>query len=148
MKHLLSAIDGSDGGHAAVDEGLALATDLGASVTFVCVRKAVPPRLGRPFYERSLHQDLKVSRSVVEAAMELAAQAGIEADGEILEGDAADEIVSLADNREADLIVVGSRGYGPLAGALLGSVSSAVVQHAQCPVLVAKKTPIRHWQVA
>jgi len=148
MKRLLIAIDGSDGGHVAVEEGLALATDLAATVTFVCVRKAVPPRLGTPFYERSLHQGLEQSRSVIEEAMELAAEAGIEADGEILEGDAADEIVSLADNRDADLIVVGSRGHGPLAGALLGSVSSAVVQHAQCPVLVAKKAPIRQRQVA
>jgi len=148
MKRLLAAIDGSDGGHAAVDEALALATDLGATVTFVYVRKTVPPGLGSPFYERSLHQGLERARSVVEEAMELAAEAGIQADGEIPEGDPADEIVSLADNRDVDLIVVGSRGHGPLPGSLLGSVSSAVVQHAQSPVLVAKKVPTRQRQVA
>jgi len=148
MKHLLAAIDGSDGGNAAVEKALALAADLGATVTFVCVRKPVPRFLGSPFYERSLHQDLKGARSVVERAMELAAEAGIEADGEIVEGDPADEIVSLADNRAADLIVIGSRGRGPLAGALLGSVSSAVVQHAQSPVLVAKQAPARQRLVA
>ena len=147
MKHLLVAIDGSDGGHAAVEEALALAPDLGVTVTFVSVRKPAPQSLGSPFYERSLQQGLERARNVVEQAMELAAEAGIEADGEILAGDPADEIVSLADNR-GDLIVVGSRGHGPLAGALLGSVSSTVAQHAQTPVLVAKQVPTRHRQVA
>ena len=56
--------------------------------------------------------------------------------------------MSFADNRSADLIVVGSRGYGPLAGALLGSVSSSVVQHASVPVLVAKSASRRQRDVA
>ena len=39
---------------------------------------------------------------------------------------------------EPDLIVVGSRGHGPVETAVLGSVSAAVVDHATCPVLVAR----------
>jgi nucleotide-binding universal stress UspA family protein len=72
--------------------------------------------------------------------VERATSAGIEASGEILEGDPSDELVSLADNRDADMIVVGSRGLGPLAGAVLGSVSRSVSQHANRPVVVVKQT--------
>jgi nucleotide-binding universal stress UspA family protein len=95
--------------------------------------------LGHPFYQRQVSSELQVARRVVTSAIERAAAAGVESDGEVLAGDAADEIVSLADNRDADLIIVGSRGYGAIAGALLGSVSRAVTQHANIPVVVAKQ---------
>ncbi|MEP6909768.1 MAG: universal stress protein [Actinomycetota bacterium] len=104
--------------------------------------------LGYPYYERLMSPDLDRSCQTIADAIEQAMTAGLECDGEILEGDAADEIVSLADNRHPDLIVIGSRGHGALAGALLGSVSAAVVQHAHLPVLVAKQLPVRHQQVA
>ena len=46
------------------------------------------------------------------------------------------EIVGLAEEVGADLIVVGSRGLGGFRRALMGSVSESVVRHAHCPVLV------------
>jgi nucleotide-binding universal stress UspA family protein len=51
----------------------------------------------------------------------------------------AEEIVSLAEEIRAGLIVVGSRGLGGIKRALMGSVSDSVVRHAHCPVLVVRK---------
>ena len=148
MKSLIVAVDGSEGSNAAVGEAIGLARDLDAAVTFVVVRKPLSSMLGYPFYDRHVSYDLRRARQTIAEAIETTAAAGIECDGEVLEGDAADEIVSLADNRHADLIVVGSRGHGALAGALLGSVSRDVVQHADVPVLVAKQRSAPRAKVA
>jgi nucleotide-binding universal stress UspA family protein len=138
-KSLIVGVDGSEGSAAAIDEALRLAGDLDAAITFVFVRKPPPALLGNPYYERALKADISRARRAVGQAVAVATSAGIEADSEILEGDPADELVSLADNRDSDMIVVGSRGFGPLAGAVLGSVSRSVSQHANRPVVVAKQ---------
>jgi nucleotide-binding universal stress UspA family protein len=49
------------------------------------------------------------------------------------------QIVGLADELDAGLIVLGSRGLGPLRRALMGSVSDSVVRHAHCPVLIVRE---------
>ena len=54
-------------------------------------------------------------------------------------GDAAEELLQAS--RDADLLVVGSRGSGGFARLLLGSVSSQVTHHAECPVVVIPGTP-------
>ena len=147
-KSLIVGVDGSEGSRAAVDEAIDLAGDLGATVTFVFVCKSPSWWLGDPYYQRALTGDLVDARRAVAEAVETATTAGIEADAEILEGDPANELVSLADNRDADMIVVGSRGHGALAGAVLGSVSQSVSQHANRTVVVAKQMPARARQVA
>jgi nucleotide-binding universal stress UspA family protein len=53
-------------------------------------------------------------------------------------GDPAEVIITAARDREADLIVVGSRGHGRLVGLLLGSVAQKVVSLAHCPVVVVR----------
>src|SRR5829696_10154793 len=50
-----------------------------------------------------------------------------------------EEIVALAEDLEAGLIVIGNRGRGGIRRALMGSVSNSVVRHAHCPVLVVRK---------
>jgi nucleotide-binding universal stress UspA family protein len=59
---------------------------------------------------------------------------GSDVSGRVLEGDAATELA--AASAELDLLVLGSRGYGSVRSALLGSVSRALVRSAACPVVV------------
>jgi nucleotide-binding universal stress UspA family protein len=143
ITRILIATDGSEGAAAAVDEGLALAGALGASVMFAAVRHAPLAILGHPYYEREVSRELQKAQAAADDAMEAAARAGVDADYEILEGDVAAEILGLAESRRADLVVVGSRGRGPMKGALLGSVSSAVVRGADRPVVVVNERAAR-----
>jgi nucleotide-binding universal stress UspA family protein len=57
---------------------------------------------------------------------------------DLLEGPAAEAILSAAAIRNADLIVMGSRGMGSLKGMVFGSVSTKVSHYAPCPVMVVR----------
>jgi nucleotide-binding universal stress UspA family protein len=87
-------------------------------------------------------------RIALEEASTLAADVGVSARTELLTGNPVDEIVAYADSIDADLIVVGSRGHGAVASALLGSVSQGVLHEAQRPVLVVRGTRTRRGQPA
>jgi nucleotide-binding universal stress UspA family protein len=54
-------------------------------------------------------------------------------------GRADDKIVSLAEELGAGLVVMGSRGQGGIRRALMGSISSSVIEHAHCPVMVVRE---------
>ena len=137
-RRIVVATDGSAGGREAVQAGLELARAARAIATIVHVRHAPLPFVGDPFYQRALSAEVRAARDVVDDATAQAAQADVEVESEILEGDPATEILRVARQRDAALIVVGSRGLGRIAGALVGSVSSAIVRRADRPVLVVK----------
>ena len=84
------------------------------------------------------HEPTEDDRAPLEAALELATEHGIEAQTELLAGNPAAEIVAYADTVDADLIVVGSRGHGRIASALLGSVSRGVLSESKRPVLIVR----------
>jgi nucleotide-binding universal stress UspA family protein len=129
------ATDGSQAAEAAVGAGARVARTIGTRAVLVYVRPSLGP-LGDPFYQEKLSEQMAYARTALERARELLAQEGVEANEEILEGSAAERVVELARARDAPLIVVGSRGLGAVAGALLGSVSSAIIHRADRPVLV------------
>lgn len=70
------------------------------------------------------------------AAEQVAAAGGRDVRVSVVEGDPVDALVTAA--RDADLLVVGTRGRSGLMEAILGSTSSAVVHHAPCPVVVVR----------
>lgn len=139
MKEILVATDGSESSRHAVGQAIELAQSSGASLTVAYVRHSPLPILGQPFYQRSLSAELRLADEAVGQAAAGAEEVGVEAETEILEGDPADRILELARLRDVDLIVVGSRGLGPIAGTLLGSVSREVLHRADRPVLVAAR---------
>jgi nucleotide-binding universal stress UspA family protein len=148
MKRIVIAYDGSDGSREALEQGVELARTTGAVATLVYVRHSPLPIVGDPFYERALRRELRRGRDVLDEARAYAADAGVVAEAELLEGDAAEQILDLARLRGADLVVVGSRGRGAIAETLLGSVSGAIVHGADCPVLVARRRARRERRAA
>jgi len=124
-------------------DGLDLALATGLPVTFVYVRHDMP-LLGSPFYERRLSKQLKRARAALDEAKAAADELGVEADTDITEGDVVEEILRAAIYRDADVIVVGSRGLGMVTGAVMGSVAKTLVELSPIPVLVVKTDQAAH----
>jgi nucleotide-binding universal stress UspA family protein len=135
MATIVVGTDGSKGSEAALSEGFDLAKRLGAEVLVVAVTAQTSDLLGGSVYKHKVSEHLARVRAALDAARTMAEEAGVEAEFEILEGDAAEEIAMIAESRDAD-IVVGTRGHGAIAGSLLGSVSADVVRRSKRPVVV------------
>ena len=91
-------------------------------------------------FEDVLRENRRRAKEVLEQqAKKIEESGGTIKETHLLEGRADEEIVTLAEEIGAGLIVMGSRGHGLLRRTLLGSVSEAVVRHAHCPVTVVRE---------
>jgi nucleotide-binding universal stress UspA family protein len=91
---------------------------------------------GTPVPEELVADSRRRLESVVARAREVLCTAGIPSEGRVLAGDPREVLLEVAQGEHADLLVVGSRGNTGIARLVLGSVSSHVVAHAPCSVLV------------
>lgn len=135
---ILLAIDGSPDARQALAYARDLALRDGAQVIVVHAFEPVPIYLGDPWRDRLAARHVSAGHEVADSAAQSLKEAGVDVIVEVLEGPPADAILKVADVRECDLIVMGSRGYGTLASLLLGSVSHRVLAHARAPVMVVK----------
>jgi len=142
FRTIVVGTDGSETAKKAVREAIDLAKTVGARLDIV---SAYEPVSGQRLREesREVPQDMawKVNpREDVEATLEEAREevgdSGVQVETFAREGDPADAILDVAEERGADLIVVGNKGMTGAKRFLLGSVPNKVSHHAPCSVLI------------
>lgn len=137
---LLTAVDFSPQTRKVLETARQLATALKAELWLV--HAAAPEPVVRSYgagarqdRERTAEEYRQEHRLIQEAAAD-AREVGIEATGLLVQGPPARMILKEAADLEADMIIVGSHGFGAVLGLLLGSVSKKILRKANCPVLV------------
>jgi nucleotide-binding universal stress UspA family protein len=147
MKRIVCPTDFSEAAAMAEREAVRLAAALGAEIVLLHVASEAP--LWREsVYTASLLGVFEGQRKWAEDALaervkELAAQ-GIAARTVVKIGAAWNEIVRLATEEHADMIVMGTQGRTGLDRFLLGSVAERVIRQAPCPVLTVRPNPEKH----
>ena len=146
FKSIVVGTDGSDTATEAVRQAVELAQAVKAKVELVSAYEPVPEARLRS-ERREAPEDVQWAinpKEDVEAtlsdAAEIARGAGVEVETFPRRGDPADAILDVAEESDADLIIVGNKGMTGAKRFLLGSVPNKVSHHAPCSVMIIRTT--------
>ena len=146
FKSIVVGTDGSQTASEAVRQAIDLAGKIGAKVELVSAYEPVSDqRLRQERTEAPEDVQWSISpREDVDATLseaeELAEEAGVQVEKHARQGDPADAILDVAEEQNADLIIVGNKGMTGAKRFLLGSVPNKVSHHAPCSVLIIRTT--------
>ncbi len=138
FERILVAVDGSESARKALELSIHLAQVCNSKLDIIHV--VVDTAYGGDSSSTSdLMEELRnKGMSLLEQCKSEATKNNVQAIIDLEEGDAAQVIIEAANKNNSDLIVVGKRGLGFFKELLLGSVSSKVLHHATCSVMIAR----------
>ncbi len=140
MKRLLAALDFSPVTDLVVQTTRELALALGATVRLIHVAPPEPDFVGYEAGPITVRQrvaaEYREARRRAHSIESRLRNSGLAVEAMVVQGEPADKILHHAREFGADLIVLGSHGHGMLYELLVGSVTSAVMRAAPCPVVV------------
>ena len=145
-KKVVVGTDGSESSYLAVDRAGELAADASATLVIACAYVPADPRsvshaadqLGADAYQ--IRGD-NPAEDIVRTARDRAMAAGAtRVEARTVKGAPVESLIKLADELEADLLVVGNKGLSSLTGRLLGSVPADAARRATCDVLIVHTT--------
>jgi nucleotide-binding universal stress UspA family protein len=139
FEKVLLAVDGSEHALHAARTAADLARAMNSKeFRIVAAYDFIPPYLGEPNLQFAINARMEEAQKIMQTAVDAVGDLPCEIHTELLEAPPAEAIINVAVTRKSDVIVMGSRGLGTLAGLLLGSTSQKVVAHAPCPVLIVR----------
>jgi nucleotide-binding universal stress UspA family protein len=138
MRPILLATDGSPTAAEAAARAMELSRAIGARLVIATVWQVSYEPLGMfgPVIPDVDSVGSREAEEIAERAAAFARDAGVECETIVRRGSPAQELCSIADDEDAQLIVLGSHGWGAMRRAIFGSVSTSVLHHAGRPVLV------------
>lgn len=138
FENIVVAVDGSEHSNKALDAAKKMAGAFGSTVWLVHAYKHVSDLHGYNEYEPLVAKREAAGQAILDEARQTFDETAVTVEEELLEEPAAEAIITVAETRNADLIIVGSRGLGSFQGLIFGSVSNKVAQYAPCPVMIVR----------
>jgi nucleotide-binding universal stress UspA family protein len=144
-KSIVVGTDGSQTATVAVDHAIELAKTTGATLHVVTAHHKLSAGMaalgaehgGPTFDTNEVNQSIALqSEKICEVALRSAKDGGVPAESHVRAGEAADVIVAVAEDVNADLVVIGNRGMSGVKRFVLGSVPNKVSHHCPCNLLI------------
>lgn len=152
FQKILVPLDGSEHSLKALDVAVSIAEKFSGNITLLHTYSLQPVLLAGPSaassptipiltgadLSRMAEATQQQGNRILKDGEQRIKAANIQINKKLVEGHAVEEIISVADQENVELIVIGARGVSHMREMLLGSVTDGVIHHARCPVLVVK----------